>query len=204
MGYAGTADMRSGEFTFASPEKTLMAAALAQMLRFYGVPQGVHGSTTRANVLDAQAGYETGMLNLFSALSGSDVVIECTSASLENTAASVPEQAIIGNEICCFINRLLQGIEVNPDTLAVDVIRKIGVGGEYLTHDHTMEYFKAEHWDAKLGTRLPRDLWEEKGAMDIKAMAREKYKEILATHRPKPLAPEVQKKLQQIVEQAEA
>jgi trimethylamine--corrinoid protein Co-methyltransferase len=204
MGYAGTADMRSGEFTFASPEKTLMAAALAQMLRFYGVPQGVHGSTTRANVSDAQAGYETGMLNLFSALSGSDVVIECTSASLENTTASVPEQAVIGNEICSFINRILQGIEVNPDTLAVDVIREIGPGGEYLTHDHTMEYFMTEHWDAKLGVRLPRDLWKEKGAMDIRAKARQTYKNILATHQPKPLAPEVQKKLQQIVEQAEA
>jgi trimethylamine--corrinoid protein Co-methyltransferase len=204
MGYAGTADMRSGEFTFASPEKTLMAGALAQMLRFYGVPQGVHGSTTRANVSDAQAGYETGMLNLFAALSGSDVVIECTSASLENTAASVPEQAVIGNEICSFINRILQGIEVNPDTLAVDVIREIGPGGEYLTHDHTMEYFMTEHWDAKLGSRLPRDLWEEKGAMDIRTKARETYKKILATHRPKPLDPKVQKKLQQIVEQAEA
>jgi trimethylamine--corrinoid protein Co-methyltransferase len=204
MGYAGTADMRSGEFTFASPEKTLMAAALAQILRFYGVPQAVHGSTTRSNVLDAQAGYETGILNLFSALSGSDVVIECTSASLENTAASVPEQAVITNEICSFINRILQGIEVNPDTLAVDVIREIGPGGEYLTHNHTMEYFKAEHWDAKLGCRLPRDLWEEKGAKDIRTQAREKYKQILATHQPKPLAPEVQKELQQIVEQAEA
>ncbi len=204
MGYAGTADMRSGEFTFASPEKTLMAAALAQMLRFYGVPQAVHGATTRANVSDAQAGYETGMLNLFSALSGSDVVIECTSASLENTAASLPEQAIIGNEICSFINRILQGIDVNDRTLAVDVIREIGPGGEYLTHDHTMEYFKTEHWDARLGCRLPRDLWEEKGALDIRARAREKYKQILATHQPKPLAPEVQKKLRQIVEQAEA
>jgi trimethylamine--corrinoid protein Co-methyltransferase len=204
MGYAGTSDMRTGEFTFASPEKTLMAAALAQMLRYYGVPQGVHGSTTRTNVLDAQAGYETGILNLFSALSGSDVVIECTSASLENTAASVPEQAIISNEICSFINRILRGIEVNPDTLAVDVIREIGPGGEYLTHNHTMEYFRSEQWDAKLGNRMTRDHWEEKGAMDIRAKAREKFKIIRATHQPKPLDPEVQKKLQQIVDKAEA
>jgi trimethylamine--corrinoid protein Co-methyltransferase len=196
--------MRSGDFTFASPEKTLMAGALAQMLRFYGVPQAVHGSTTRANVLDAQAGYETGILNLFSALSGSDVVIECTSASLENTAASVPEQAVIANEICSFINRILQGIEVNPDTLAVDVIRQIGPGGEYLTHDHTMENFRTEQWDAKLGNRMTRDRWEEQGAMDIRAKAREKYKKILATHRPKPLDSKILKKLQQIVEQAEA
>ena len=204
MGYAGTSDMRTGEFTFSSPEKTLMAAALAQMLRYYGVPQGVHGSTTRANVLDAQAGYETGILNLFSALSGSDVVIECTSASLENTAASVPEQAIIGNEICSFINRILQGIEVNPDTLAVDVIREIGQGGEYLTHDHTMEHFRSEQWEAELGNRLTRDHWEEQGAMDIRDRARAKFKKILATHQPKPLAPEVQRKLQDIVDQAEA
>jgi trimethylamine--corrinoid protein Co-methyltransferase len=203
MGYAGTSDMRSGDFTFASPEKTLMAAALAQMLRFYGIPQGVHGSTTRANVLDAQAGYETGILNLFSALSGSDVVIECTSASLENTAASVPEQAIIANEICSFINRILEGIEVNPDTLAIDVIREIGPGGEYLTHDHTMAHFKSEHWDAKLGNRLTRDHWAEKGAMDIRAKARDKFKKILATHQPKPLAAEIQKKLQHIVDRAE-
>lgn len=204
MGYAGSADMRSGEFTFASPEKALMAAALAQMLRFYGVPQAVHGSTTRANVLDAQAGYETGILNLFAALSGSDVVIECTSASLENTTASVPEQAIVGNEICSFINRILKGIEVNPDTLAVEVIREVGPGGQYLTHNHTMTHFRSEQWDPQLGNRLARDNWEKQGAMDIRAKARERYKKILATHQPKPLAPEVQKKLQDIVEQAEA
>jgi trimethylamine--corrinoid protein Co-methyltransferase len=204
MGYAGTSDMRSGDFTFGSPEKTLMAAALAQMLRFYGVPMGVHGSTTRANVVDAQVGYETGILNLFSALSGSDVIIECTSASLENTATSFPEQAIIGNEICSFINRILQGIEVNPDTLAVDVIREVGLGGEYLTHNHTMEHFRAEQWDAQLGNRLTMEAWEQDGAMDIRAKAREKLKTILATHQPKPLEPEVQKKLQQIVDEAEA
>ncbi len=204
MGYAGTSDMRSGDFTFSSPEKTLMASALAQMLRFYGVPMGVHGSTTRANVVDTQVGYETGILNLFSALSGSDVIIECTSASLENTATSFPEQAVIGNEICSFINRILQGIEVNPDTLAVDVIREAGLGGEYLTHNHTMEHFRAEQWDAQLGNRLTMEPWEKDGAMDIRAKAREKLKTILATHQPKPLEPEVQKKLQQIVDEAEA
>jgi trimethylamine--corrinoid protein Co-methyltransferase len=204
MGYAGTFDMKFGSFTFASPEKTLMAAALAQMLRFYGVPMAVHGATTRSNVLDAQAGYETGILNLFAALSGSDIVIECTSASLEDTSTSYPEQAVIGNEICSFINRILQGVEVNPETLAVDVIREVGIGGEYLTHSHTMEHFKAENWDAQLGNRMARGKWEESGALDMRAKARKKLKKILATHQPQPLAPEVQRKLQKIVDGAEA
>ncbi len=204
MGYGGTFDMMHGSFTFASPEKTLMAGALAQMLQFYGVPHGVHGSTTRANAPDAQVGYETGILNLFSALSGSDIIIECTSASLEDTATSYPEQAIIGNEICSFINRILQGIEVNPETLAVDVIRNTGLGGEYLTHDHTLEHFKSETWSSDLGNRMGKKKWEENGAMDIQAKAKIRLKEILATHHPKPLEPKVQKKIQQIVDDAES
>jgi trimethylamine--corrinoid protein Co-methyltransferase len=204
MGYAGTFDMRFGAFTFASPEATLMAGALAQMLRFYGVPMGVHGATTRANALDAQAGYENGMLNLFAALSGSDVVIECTSASLEDTVTSYPEQAIIGNEICSCINRILQGIEVNPETLAVDVIRDVGVGGEFLTHTHTMDYFKSETWDSKLGNRIDRNSWMEQGGKDIREKAKERLMEILTTHQPKPLEPEAQRKIQQIVDEAEA
>jgi len=204
LGYAGTLDLRFGGFTCASPETTLMAGALAQMLRYYGVPMGVHGATTRANVLDAQVGYETGMLNLFSALSGSDVVIECTSASIEDTVASCPEQAVIGNEICSFINRILKGIEVNPDTLAVDIIREVGPGGEYLTHEHTMEFFKKEAWDASLGNRMNRERWEENGSMDIRTKAREEVKRIMAEHKPVPLAPEVQKKIQHIVDEAGA
>ncbi len=204
MGYPGTFDMRFGAFTFASPETTLMAGALAQMLRFYGVPMAVHGSTTRSNVMDQQAGYETGIFNLFSALSGSDVIIECTSASLEDTVASYPEQAVINNEICGVINRILKGIDVNPDTLAVDIIREIGIGGEYLTHNHTMEKFKSEQWDAQLGNRMEIAKWEKAGSMDIRAKAREQVKKIMATHQPKPLEPDVQKKLQKIVDEAEA
>jgi trimethylamine---corrinoid protein Co-methyltransferase len=204
MGYAGAFDMKFGAFTFAAPETTLMAGALAQMLQFYGVPNGVHGSTTRANVLDAQVGYENGMINLFSALSGSDIIIECTTGSIEDTVASCPEQAIIGNEICSFINRILRGIDVNPDTLAVDVIREVGIGGEYLTHDHTMEHFRTQIWEAQLGNRMVRDQWEANGAMDIRAKAREEFQRIRATHEPKPLDPGVPEKLQKILDEAGA
>ncbi len=159
--------------------------------------------STRHHVHDVQVGYETGILNLFSALSGSEVVIECTSSSLEDTVTSYPEQAVIGNEICSFINRILRGIEVNPDTLAVDVIREVGPGGEYLTHNHTLEHFKSELWNSRLGNSVTREKWEESGAMDIRAKAREQVKRILATHRPEPLDPEVRKKLARIVDEAE-
>jgi trimethylamine--corrinoid protein Co-methyltransferase len=204
MGYAGSSDMRSGDFTFASPETTLMAGGLAQILQAYGVPHAVHGSTTRSNALDAQVGYETGMLNLFSALSGTDIVIEATSSALENTETSYPEQSIIGNEICSFINRILKGIEVNRDTLALDVIRQVGAGGEFLTNPHTMEHFREEQWDSQLGNRIRREAWEKQGAKDIQARAKDRLKQILETHRPKPLESDVQRKIQKIVDNADA
>lgn len=202
-GYPSIIDQKYGCFTFACPEKALMAVAMTQMFRYYGVPHGVHGATTRANVLDAQAGYETGIFDMFTALSGSEVVIEAISSSIEDTVLSVHEQAVIGNEICGMVNRVLRGIEVNPDTLALDVIREVGPGGEFLTHKHTLEHFKLENWDARLGNRMARDEWVESGALDIQARAREEVKRILATHHPKPLDTDVQRKLAQIVEEAE-
>jgi len=202
-GYPSIIDQKYGCFTFACPEKALMAVAMTQMFRYYGVPHGVHGATTRANVLDAQAGYETGIFDMFTALSGSEVVIEAVSSGVEDTVLSVHEQAVIGNEICGMVNRVLRGIEVNPDTLALDVIREVGPGGEFLTHKHTLEHFKLENWDARLGNRMARDEWVESGALDIRARAREEVKRILATHHPKPLDTDVQRKLAQIVEEAE-
>lgn len=202
-GYPSIIDQKYGCFTFACPEKALMAVAMTQMFRYYGVPHGVHGATTRANVLDAQAGYETGIFDMFTALSGSEVVIEAVSSGVEDTVLSVHEQAVIGNEICGMVNRILRGIEVNPDTLALDVIREVGPGGEFLTHKHTLEHFKLENWDARLGNRMARDEWVESGALDIRARAREEVKRILATHHPKPLDADVQRKLAQIVEEAE-
>ena len=203
MAYPSIIDQRYGCFTFACPEKVLMAAAMAQMFRYYGVPHAIHGATTRANVLDAQAGYETGIFDMFTALSGSEIVIEGTSSALEDTVLSAYEQAVIGDEICDMVYRILRGIEVNPETLAVDVIREIGPGGEFLTHRHTGDHFKLENWDAKLSNRMARDEWKGTGALDVRAKAREEVKRILATHHPKSLDADVQRKLQKIVEEAE-
>jgi trimethylamine--corrinoid protein Co-methyltransferase len=203
FGYASIMDQKFGSFTFACPEKALMAVATAQLLQYYGVPHGIHGATTRANIVDAQAGYETGVFDMFTALSGSELIIECTSSGIEDTVLSVYEQAVIGNEICGMVYRILRGIEVNPDTLAIDVIREVGPGGEFLTHSHTREHYRHENWEANIGNRMARDEWEENGAPDIRTRAREEVKRILDTHHPKPLDTDVQRKLQQIVEEAE-
>ena len=92
---------------------------------------------------------------------------------------------------------------MNPETLAVDLIKEVGPGGEFLTHRHTLEHFKLENWDARLSNRMARDEWVENGAQDIRVKAKEEVKRILDTHHPKPLDADVQRKLQEIVEEAE-
>jgi len=203
LGICSIMDQKYGSFTFACPEKALMAGAIAQILRYCGLPPGIHGATTNANVLDAQVGYETGVMNVFSALSGGGMICEGTASAIENTRLSVYEQAAIGNEICGMVYRVLRGIEVTPDTLAVNVIREVGPGGQFLAHSHTREHYRLENWEPKLSNRMTREEWEESGARDVREMAREEVKRILATHHPKPLDKDVQKKLQQIVKEAE-
>jgi trimethylamine--corrinoid protein Co-methyltransferase len=203
FGLNGTSDMKSGEFTFAAPEAALMAGGLAQMFRFYRVPHGIHGgSQSRSNTLDAQVGYEVGIQNLFAALTGTDLVAEAVSGTLENSNTSHPEQAIIGNEICNYINRILKGIEVTRETLAVDIMREVGVGGQFLSHKHTRQHFREEHYESKLANRMKMQAWEDAGARDIQMRANEEWDRIIANHKPTPLAPDVFKSIQDIVDRA--
>ena len=106
---------------------------------------------------------------------------------------------------------MAQFFQIHPDNPqarlvrnAVDIIREVGPGGEYLTHEHTMKFFNQEAWDSRLGNRMNRERWEESGSMDIRAKAREEVKRILSADRPALLDAEVQKKIQRIVDEAEA
>ena len=66
-----------------------------------------------------------------------------------------------------------------------------------------MKHFNNEQWDASLGTRIRREAWEQEGSRDSQAKAKDRIKESLATHKPKPLEPDVKRKLREIVENAE-
>ena len=197
-------DLKYGVPVGTSPESALHTAAKTQMCQYYGLPfQASAGSASPAVELDMQAGYDKGISILFSVLSGGGVRIG--SALGASKRFSRYELPVIQNEIAGMMYRLLRrGFEVNPDTLAVPVIREVGPGGHFLNHRHTRENYKLEEaWQPRLSNRLTRDEYEEKGAVDLLARARAEVKRILATHHPKPLDKDVQRKLQQIVDEAE-
>lgn len=114
------------------------------------------------------------------------------------------EQLLMDQEFVKMIRRVLQGIAVNRDTLALDVIKAVGPAGNFLTQKHTRQYMRSELSTTKLINRRMRDHWEARGSKDLAAVAREEAVKILETYKPTPLPEDVKKKIRAIVEEGEA
>lgn len=114
------------------------------------------------------------------------------------------EQLLIDAEIVRMIRRIMQGIAVNDETLAVDVIKAVGPAGTYLSQRHTMRHMRKESSQVRLIDRRPYEAWEKDGGKDMFARANEEAKKILETHKVAPLPDAVTKEIRGIVEEAEA
>jgi trimethylamine--corrinoid protein Co-methyltransferase len=96
------------------------------------------------------------------------------------------------------VRRIYRGIDVNEETLALDLIDEVGPGGEFLTSEHTLRYFR-ENWYSDLIQRIPHEKWVDEGRKDLGTRANEKAREILENHQPKSLNENVQKELKKII-----
>lgn len=189
-------DFRTGVFV-CSPESGLLNMALAQLAHYYDLPSEICGGCSDSKVPDAQAAYERTLTLIPAILAGPDIV--CGMGGLEAAKTMSPELLVIDNEILEGILRLVRGFEVSYDTLALDIIRKVGSGGHYLAQRHTLNHFMKEHWIPKISDRRAYEIWKKEGGKGIHEVAREKANEILATHKPEPIPKDVQKEISQIL-----
>jgi trimethylamine--corrinoid protein Co-methyltransferase len=111
-------------------------------------------------------------------------------------------QLVMDNEFAKMIKFLLHGIPVNDETLAVDVIREIGIGKNFLSHDATFKHMRSQSQPNLIDRRM-REEWEASGSTDISARASEEARRILENHKPDPLPDEVLATMRSIVEEAE-
>lgn len=182
-------DMRSGIAATGSPEFSLLGVGTVQLARFYGLPSDM-GVQSDSKTVDAQTTYEKTQAAMMAALSGADLA-ELFMGSTEAFNAFSPVQLIIDDEIASNVARIARGIEVNESTLSVDVIGKIGPQGNFLKHKETMAQFRKEHHRAKLSDRLTRQQWAATGGKRTEERAKDRMHELLRTHTPKALDPEV-------------
>jgi trimethylamine--corrinoid protein Co-methyltransferase len=194
---SGGFNMRSGTYVAASPEAVLLHCATAQMAHFYGLPfQG--GSGLDSCLPDAQAGYERMLQAVPMSLAGVNF-IHLAFGMIGQLLTSSYEQAVIDNEIFMAAFELTRGIEVSVETLAVEQIKAVGPGGQFLTHPFTRANYRRHQWQPKLTARLGWEQWQKVyGGMDMRQRANEAARKILEAHHPRLLDPEQEAELERM------
>lgn len=192
LGYVpSVADLRTGNFVGGAVEFGLMNAAVAQMGQFYNLPVYNSSGLSDSKLPDIQAGYEKGITSLAAALAGSNF-IHHSAGFLESMLTVAYEQYVIDDDINGSILRAVRGIEVNEETLSVDLIDEVCRGeGHYLGTQQSLELMTSEYFYPRTSDRQRRDNWEADGGLDMRERARVKAKEILRSHRPKPILAEI-------------
>jgi trimethylamine--corrinoid protein Co-methyltransferase len=195
-------DQRTGVFSYGSPEWMISNLAMAQLGRHYSLPIWSTGGCSDSKVLDGQATFEAGLSLFIAAASGANLIHDVGSYLNFGLTGSL-ELVTICDEMLSMITYLLRGIEVTDETLAVDIINKVGPGGHFITQKHTLEFFKKEHWIPGLFDRQMRNNWVKSGSKDLLKRAREKTKQILSAHQPAPLPADVEKELDETLRRSE-
>ena len=152
--------------------------------------------------MDAQIGHEKTLTGLMPSLAKTSLIYGM--GMLDMGMAVSYEQLLIDAEFVRMFKRAEQGIEVNDDTLALDVIAAVGPAGNYLGQRHTLKHMRKEISTSKLIDRKSYSLWEKEGSMDIVQRANKEAKRILAEYQPERLDPEILEKIDAIIEDAKA
>ncbi len=188
-------DLRTGGYTGGGPEDFLFGGATNVLADFYNVPLSMGSFATGAKEPNWQAGVDNSLSTLMACISMSDMLLGV--GLLHGSRIWSYEQMLLDCEIFDIVYHMMKGIVVDDETLALDVIRAVGPGGNFLAQKHTKRHMR-ELWVPQFMDRRPYTEWQEKrdGPRD---WAREKARQILATHEPEPLAPKVSAELKRII-----
>lgn len=195
-------DMKSGAPSFGSIVSTLMLAGFNQIWRGYGLPTyDVTTGYSSSKGMDFQAGYEKASQCILAGVSGANLMGLYGAVSAELTFH--PVQAIMDDDLAGMVGRFLRGILVNEETLAADVINRVGpIPGQFLSEEHTRKWWPREQYPLKYGDRSAYSEWIATGRPTVINNAREAMEEILARHKPKPLTPSQEEEIERILEEA--
>jgi trimethylamine---corrinoid protein Co-methyltransferase len=152
-------------------------------------------------VSDVQVGHEKTLTALVPALAGASLIYG--SGMTESGVTFDCAQFVLDNEFARMIRRVVGGVTVNDETLLVEDIHKVGPFGDYLSLDSTLKGMRGPSTSTLFDRRVRED-WEADGAKDAYQVAREKALEILESHQPAPVDPDVAAQVHRIVEEVDA
>jgi trimethylamine:corrinoid methyltransferase-like protein len=195
-------DMRYTKIALGGPESSLITAATQQFADYYGVPLGyATGGVTDSPYPDVQAGIEKAFGVLAAALSGVDVIHDAVSGLIGSAMMISMPQMIIDHDLCASVDYYLQGVPVSVETIAETVFEEVGIGGSFLTTDHTARNFRKSLFMTPIRARNQQP--DEVDALKSISLetAAEKAAEILAKHEPLPIGAAQTARIESILEQ---
>jgi trimethylamine--corrinoid protein Co-methyltransferase len=200
-GIPAAMDLRNARPAYGSPEMSLYSAAAAELAQYLGIPFMGTGGVSESKLVDSQAAIEASLQILISGLSSASLVHDI--GFLDCADIGSLEYLVLIDEIIAMVKRLMRGIEVNPDTIMLDLIEKVGPGGHFLEEPRSASICRQEIWVPKLMDRDAYVFWEAKGSKSMEERVRERLDDILKDHKPTPLDREASQKIKLILSRAE-
>jgi trimethylamine--corrinoid protein Co-methyltransferase len=195
-------DLRTSRPAYGSPEMSLYSAAMSDVARYLGLPFMGTAGASEAKVLDLQAAIESTMQVVLSALSAATLVHDV--GFLDCADIGSLEMLVMTDEIIAMIRRVMRGIEISDEALMLDLIDRVGPGGEFLSAKETARRCRIEIWNPTLMDRGAWVNWEAAGSQTMQDRIKARLRWILSTHEPPPLPDDAAARIHAILAAAEA
>lgn len=195
-------DMRTMTWAGGGPERALISSGAGELAHHYGFPILCGGIVTSAKVPGAQSCYEKLSSGLPQFLTGCDMIAGL--GLLDDVTLLSYEQMVIDDEMAKIMGRLSAGIVVDDDHMATELIKRVGPGGSFLGHRHTMQWLNREHFIPEITDRRTGEAWEADGSKSDVARARAKAQRIMSEHEVEPIPKEIALAFDDIVARADA
>jgi trimethylamine--corrinoid protein Co-methyltransferase len=173
-------DMTTGQCSYNAPEYLMAYMAIVEMHHYLNLPNWGYAGTSDSQIADQQATFEAGLLTFMSAMAGSNLNHDVGYLDFGRTGSL--EMIVVLNEIIDQVRRMLKGVPITADTLALNVIQEGAREGQFLTHPHTLQHLRATQWRPELISRMGYEKWVERDGLDLMQRANLKLKKILETH----------------------
>ncbi len=191
-------DMRTTGDVYAAPENRVLCVELAH---YYNMPVFGLGGCSDSQAPDEQAMSEIALTLLTETLAGSHLIHDV--GYLASGMTNSLESLVMADELINWVRRFMQGVEVNRETLALDLIHEAGPSNAFMQADHTRSHYR-EDWYPRLIERRHWDGWNAGGAHTFRERARLRALSLIETHVPEPLPEDLSLELQRVIERADA
>lgn len=185
-------DMRTTIFSYGAPEMSLMVAALTELFHYYKLPVFGTAGCTDADSVGVQATVELTFSVMMTLLSGADLVHDVAVA--HHATVGSPQLIVLVNEIIDMVKATMNGIEINEETLPLDLIERIGPGGTYISEKHTLKHFR-KFWVPQI---FDRNMVRTAEMKNCEGLLGEMTTKIIETHQPKSPSEDKVKELKKI------